>query len=187
MTLRLQFLLLALPFLAAAASAADGSDQKAAPQQDAPRPAPPTDKSAPPSQSNPPPAKDASAKADAPTVLPPVEVKRNRLIEHDRQILDLQEEIEREKKKTKPTESDKALNNEKVSSALSIFGGSSSEARAEVARERLSLMETELGLLEMMDRVKTKAERDDLQKQANEIRDMRRNLERGGLQSPKDR
>lgn len=129
--------------------------------------------------------KDATAKdpakeaAESPTVLAPVEVKRNRLIEHDRQILDLQDEIARENKKTKSTETDQALNNAKVSSTLSIFGGSSSESREELAKERVSLMEAELGLLETMDRVKTQAERDDLQKQANELRDMRRNLEHG--------
>ena len=130
-------------------------------------------------------AKDAAkASKEEPTLLAPVEVKRNRLIEHDRQILDLQDDIEREKKRTKATETDQALNNEKVSSALSIFGGSSSKSREELAKERVSLMEAELNLLEMMDRVKTKAERDSLQTQANELRDMRRNLERGGPAGP---
>ncbi len=190
--------------LATRAFAADGKTDA---KQDAPKAVAPDDAKDPAAKPAPPPAagtataksdkagkstdqksstaKDAAkASKEEATLLAPVEVKRNRLIEHDREILDLQADIERETKRTKSTETDQALNNEKVSSALSIFGGSSSKSREELAKERVSLMEAELNLLEMMDRVKTKAERDSLQTQANELRDMRRNLERGGPAGP---
>jgi hypothetical protein len=125
-------------------------------------------------------AKQDDTKKKAPEVLAPVQVNKNRLIEVNREIVELQDQIDREKKKTKSTEADKALNASRVSSALSIFGGSSAESRAELAKERVSLMESELELLTMSMAAKTPAERDDLQKQAAELREMRRNLERSG-------
>jgi hypothetical protein len=130
--------------------------------------------------------KDSAAKspapkppAETPTVLPQVEVKRNRLIESDRQIMDLEDEIAQEKKKMKPTESDKALNDSRVSSAAAVFGGSSADSRAALAAQRVSLMEAELSLLELSSASKTKAEKDDYLKQAADLRAMRRDLDRG--------
>jgi hypothetical protein len=165
-----------------------------APKQEAPAPAPKTDATAPADKnaksndtakgddaaSAGTAAKKDDTKKKAPEVLAPVEVNKNRLIEVNREIVDLQDQIDREKKKTKSTETDKALNDSRVSSALSIFGGSSAESRAELAKQRVSLMESELELLTMSLAAKTPAERDDLQKQAAELREMRRNLERGG-------
>ena len=125
-------------------------------------------------------AKKDDTKKKAPEVLAPVQVNKSRLIEVNREIVELQDQIDREKKKTKSTETDKALNDSRVSSALSIFGGSSAESRAELAKERVSLMESELEFLTMAMAAKTPAERDDLEKQAGEMREMRRNLERSG-------
>lgn len=125
-------------------------------------------------------AKKDDTKKKAPEVLAPVQVNKSRLIEVNREIVELQDQIDREKKKTKSTETDKALNDSRVSSALSIFGGSSAESRAELAKERVSLMESELELLTMSMAAKTPAERESLEKQAGELREMRRNLERSG-------
>jgi hypothetical protein len=124
-------------------------------------------------------AKPAKTPAEPATVLPQVEVRRNRLVEIDREIMDLEDEIAREKKKTKSTETDKALNDSRVSSAAAVFGGSSAESRESLAAQRVSLMEAELGLLELSAASKTKAEKDDYQKQALELRAMRRDLDRG--------
>jgi len=124
-------------------------------------------------------AKPAKTAAEPPTVLPQVEVRRNRLVEIDREIMDLQDEITQEKKKIRSTETDKALNDSRVSSAAAVFGGSSAQSREELAAQRVSLMEAELSLLELSSASKTKAEKDDYQKQAAELRAMRRDLDRG--------
>jgi hypothetical protein len=73
---------------------------------------------------------------------------------------------------------DKALNDSKVAKALSIFGGESNQYRANVAKERVSLMEEEKDLLEAIARARTKEEKQELQKQLDEIRAMRRQLEK---------
>lgn len=195
-----------------AADDANAPKKEEAPKQDAPAPAPktdapaPADKNAQPAPSSPTDttakstdagkggttptettAKKDDTKKKAPEVLAPVEVKKGRLIEVSREIVELQDQIDREKKKTKSTETDKALNDSRVSSALSIFGGSSAESREELARQRVSLMESELELLQMSLAAKTQAERDDLQSQAGELREMRRNLERGGANASWDK
>jgi hypothetical protein len=131
--------------------------------------------------------KDSAAKSAAanptkpspssPTVLPQVEVRRDRLTKLSLDIQDLEKEVEREKKKLKPTETDEALNNSKVTSAFSLFGGSSADARAQLAGERVSMMESELDLMQTMIRAKTQKEYDDLQIQLDEMRTMRRELD----------
>ena len=171
----------------------DASAAAPAPKADAPAPADKNSKSAPTPPADADAKSTATAKGDAaataqkddtrkkaPEVLAPVQVNKSRLIEVNREIVELQDQIDREKKKTKSTETDKALNDSRVSSALSIFGGSSAESRAELAKERVSLMEAELELLTMSMAAKTPAEREDLEKQAAELREMRRNLERSG-------
>jgi hypothetical protein len=124
--------------------------------------------------------KDAVAKAkeEPATVLPKVEVNRSRLNEVDRQILEQEKEIAREKQNTKQTEADKALNNPKVSKALAIFGGESSAHRASNAQERVTLMEEERDLLEAIKLAKTSEEKAVLQKQIDELRAYRRQLEK---------
>jgi hypothetical protein len=131
--------------------------------------------------------KDSAAKSTAtnpatpappsPTVLPQIEVRRDRLSKLNLDIQDLEKELEREKKKLKPTETDEALNNSKVTSAFSLFGGSSADARAQLAGERVSMMESELDLMQTMIRAKTQKEYDDLQIQLDEMRTMRRELD----------
>lgn len=127
------------------------------------------------------PTKDAPAAkpvAETPTVLPKVEVRKGRVTELDLQIAQQEKDIAREKKNTKQTETDKALNNEKVSKALSIFGGESASHRSAIAQERVSLMEEEKDILEQMKQAKTKEEKAALQKQLDELRVVRRELEK---------
>jgi hypothetical protein len=132
----------------------------------------------------PPPAEDAkgatAAKPDeqAPIMLPKVEVNKDRITILDHQLHEQDKEIAREKKNTKETEADKALNDSRVSKALSIFGGESSNYRASIAKERVSLMEDEKDLLEAIAFAKTKEEKQELQKQLDELRALRRDLEK---------
>ena len=120
----------------------------------------------------------AKAKAEPATVLPKVEVNRSRINEIDRQIYEQEKDIAHEKEHTKPTEIDKALNDPKISKALSVFGGESSSQRATVAGERVKIMEEEKDLLEAMKTAKTKDEKAELQKELDELRAYRRELEK---------
>lgn len=124
----------------------------------------------------PPPAEDAKAKAPT-TVLPKVEVKRSRITELDRQLAQEDRDIAREKKNAKPSELDKALNSEKVAKPLSIFGGESDKFRSQVSSERVGLMEDEKDLLEAIAQAKTPAEKAELKKQLDALREERRLLE----------
>ena len=119
-----------------------------------------------------------AAKQDPTLLLPRVEVNKSRITEimlkeHEKDL-----EIAREKKNTKPTAADEALNDSKISEKLSIFGGSSADERARVAQERVSLLEAEKDLLDEIARAPTKEERAELQKQLNDLKTMRRELER---------
>jgi hypothetical protein len=112
------------------------------------------------------------------TVLPKMEVRKSRITETDRQVHLQEQAIAREKKNTKATETDKALNDAKISSVLSVFGGESNKHRESVAQERVSLMETERDIIEAMGHARTKEEKQDLQKQLDEVRATRRELEK---------
>lgn len=112
------------------------------------------------------------------TVLPRVEVKKGRITELDQQIAKQEQDIAREKKNTKPTEADLALNDAKVAKPLSIFGGESAQFRQRVASERVELMEAEKDILEAMKLAKTKEEKAKLQKELDEFRAVRRELEK---------
>ncbi|MEO6875711.1 MAG: hypothetical protein ABI222_12900 [Opitutaceae bacterium] len=120
----------------------------------------------------------ASSKEDSTMLLPRVEVNKTRVTEqlikeHEKDV-----EIAREKKNTVPTTLDNALNDSDVSHSLAIFGGSSSDDRARLAQERVSLLEAEKDLLDEIARAPTKEERKELQDQLNELKTMRRELER---------
>jgi len=129
------------------------------------------------------PAKDTGGQpakpADDPTMLlPKVEVSQSRITESAIQLQAKDRQIAQEKKNTKPTGLDVNLNDTEVSHSLSLFGGSSSEDRARLAQERVSLLEAERDLIEQIAIARTDAERDELQKQLNELKTMRRELER---------
>lgn len=120
----------------------------------------------------------ATAAKEQPTVLPKVEVRKERITELDVQIAKQEQDIARERKNTKTSELDGAFNDAKIARPLAIFGGDSTQFRKGVASERVSLMEAEKDILEAMKTAKTKEEKASLQKQLDEIRAMRRELDR---------
>lgn len=123
----------------------------------------------------------APASADAPAVLPQVEVRKGKFSERDYRLaqeLNQQEQaIERERRNLKPTETDQALNDAKVSRTLSIFGGNSAAFRQRVAAERLELLEAEKDLIEQIAIAQQPEEKKSLQRQLDELRAMRRQLD----------
>lgn len=110
--------------------------------------------------------------------MPKVEVKKGRITVLDQQLAKQEEDIARERKNLKTSEADLALNDSKVSKPLAIFGGESAQFRKRVASERVELMEAEKDIIEAIARAKTKAEKDELQKQLDEIRTFRRELDK---------
>ena len=123
---------------------------------------------------------DGTAPKPAPeevTTLPSMEVRNSRITELDLQIRKLEKDIAREQKKAKSTDLDKGLNDGKAARKFSLFGGKSSEQRESVAAERVSLMEAERDILEVMKQNKTPAELALLQKQIDDLRAVRRNLD----------
>ena len=160
-----------------AAPAPAKSDKPVAPAE-APAPTTPPAEPAKPAAA---PAKDAAPAKTAQqpaTVLPKVEVKKGRITVLDQQLAKQDEEIAREKKNMKSSEVDLALNDSKVAKPLSIFGGESAQFRKRVASERVELMEAEKDVMEAMARAKTKKEKEELQKQLDELRAMRRELDK---------
>ena len=81
-----------------------------------------------------------------------------------------------ERAKIKSTDTDRALN-QTSSKSLSIFGGQTTTQRESVAKERVSLMESERDLMEAIAYAKTKEEKEALRKELNEIKALRRDLE----------
>jgi hypothetical protein len=123
-------------------------------------------------------AANARAAAEPASVLSKVEVKKPRITVLDVQLQEQEKAIAREEKNTKPTELDKALNNSKVANALSFLGGQSADFRANLAQERVGLMQQESDLIEAIAHANTKEERAELQKQLDELRSYRRDLEK---------
>ncbi|MFM8619502.1 MAG: hypothetical protein ACKOE8_12370, partial [Opitutaceae bacterium] len=124
----------------------------AKPAASAPANRPPAASTAPATTATPSPAASESGEAttaktdgekSTTTVLPKMEVRKGKFSERDYKLAqDLHkqdQEIEREKRNLKVSETDAALNNAKVSSALSIFGGESAQYRKRVAAERVEL------------------------------------------------
>lgn len=132
-----------------------------------------------PPKAEPAPAKSNSATAkETPTVLPKVEVRKERITVLDQKIAQQEQDIARERKNLKASEVDTALNDSKIAKPLSIFGGESSQFRQRVASERVELMEAEKDILEAMKRARTKEEKQELQKQLDELKATRRELEK---------
>ena len=118
----------------------------------------------------------AKSKSETPEVLPKVEVRRSRASEIEVEVFKQEKEIAREKAKIKSTDTDRALNGSS-GKGLSIFGGQTTTQRETVAKERVSLMESERDLMEAIAYAKTKEEKDALRKELNEIKALRRDLE----------
>lgn len=123
-------------------------------------------------------AKSTPVAKETPTVLPKVEVQKRRITVLDQQLAKQDEDIARERKNLKSSEVDLALNDSKVARPLAIFGGESSQFRQRVASERVQLMEAEKDIMEAIARAKTKEEKQELQKQLDDIRGFRRDLEK---------
>jgi hypothetical protein len=131
-------------------------------------------------KAQPAPAAGEAAKTPAPadtTVLPKVEVRKEKITELDRQLAKQNREIAREKENTKPTALDETINGPKVSRFFAIFGGQSSDDRANIAKERVAMMEEERDLIEAIAQAPTKEEKAELQKTLDDMRAMRRELE----------
>jgi hypothetical protein len=126
--------------------------------------------------STPPPA--PAAAPEEPKVLPKVDVRKGRITELDRQLGKQNQEIAREKKNTKPTALDETLNGSKISTALAIFGGQSSDDRSSIAKERVAMMEEERDMIEAISQATSKEEKEELQKTLESMREMRRELEK---------
>ena len=125
------------------------------------------------------PAKSNAATAkETPTVLPKVEVRKERITVLDQKIAQQEQDIAHERKNLKVSEVDTALNDAKIAKPLSVFGGESSQFRQRVASERVELMEAEKDILEAMKRARTKEEKQALQKQLDELKATRRELEK---------
>lgn len=122
------------------------------------------------------PAKDAAK--EKPTVLPKVEVKKGRITELDQQLAKQEQDIAREKKNLKSSEVDSALNDAKIARPLAIFGGDSTQFRTGVAAERVELMEAEKDIMEAIAHAKTKEEKAELKKQLDQLKAMRRELDK---------
>ena len=104
-------------------------------------------------------------------------MRNSRITELDLQIRKLEKDIAREQKKMKSSDLDQSLNDAKSTRKFSLFGGKSTEQRESVAAERVSLMEAERDILEAMKQNKTPAELALLQKQIDDLRTVRRNLD----------
>jgi hypothetical protein len=120
----------------------------------------------------------AQTKDETATRLPRVEVNKSRITETAIALHEKDVEIAREKKAATPTKLDDTLNDSEVAHSLAIFGGSSSEDRARLAQERISLLEAEKELIEEIAQARTKEEREELKKMLNDLKTMRRDLER---------
>ena len=75
------------------------------------------------------------------------------------------------------TDLDRTLNNEKLSRAAAIFGGNSSEHLSAVAASRVMLLEQERDVLEAMKRPTTLQELAMMEKEVEQLRETRRNLD----------
>lgn len=120
--------------------------------------------------------KEEKAK-EAPDVLPEIQVRKDRITELDKQVAKQNREIRREKQNTKPTALDETLNGPKTSKWLAIFGGQSSEDRANIARERVAMMEDERDIIEAIAQTEDPEEKALLQRTLDAMRAMRRDLE----------
>ncbi len=123
-------------------------------------------------------AANAQAAAQPAAVLPKVEVTKPRITVLDVQLAEQQRQIDREEKLAKPTELDKALNNSTVAKKLSILGGQSADYRAGNAAERVRILKEESDLLEAIAHTKDKKEKAEMQKELDELRAYRRELEK---------
>lgn len=126
----------------------------------------------------PPAAKDAKPAAPAEVLeLPKIQVTAQRIKAIDKDIKRLDKMIAREKNKVKSSELDKTLNSEKLSHAAAIFGGNSADHLSAVAATRVALLENERDVMEAMKRPATLDELAMMEKEIEQLRETRRNLD----------
>lgn len=132
-------------------------------------------------ESSPPPEPAKASPAPAPVgpviELPPIKVQEKRVKEIDAELKKLDKLIAREKKNLKATDLDKSLNSDKVSNALAIFGGNSASHMVAVAATRVALLEQERALLERLKFPRTEADQAMVEKELDNIRTTRRDLD----------
>ncbi|MFZ9683562.1 MAG: hypothetical protein ACO3DQ_10225 [Cephaloticoccus sp.] len=116
--------------------------------------------------------------ADAPAMrLPEITVSSSRITELDIEIKKRNKDIDRAKKKLKPSELDETLNSDNAPKALAIFGGKTAAQRKSVAAERVNLMEAERDILEALKHVRTRKEEAQLKEHLNAFKTMRTQLD----------
>ena len=124
------------------------------------------------------PAPAKSALADAPPLeLPKIQVTGQRIKSIDKDIKRLDKMIAREKAKVKSSELDKTLNNASLTHAAAIFGGNSADHLSAVAATRVALLENERDVMEAMKRPTTLDELAMMEKEIEQLRETRRNLD----------
>lgn len=109
--------------------------------------------------------------------LPKIQVTAARVKKIDKDIKRLDKLIARERAKVKSSDLDRTLNNEKLSRAAAIFGGNSSQHLSAVAASRVALLENERDVLEAMKRPTTLRELAMMEKEIEQLRETRRNLD----------
>ena len=122
-------------------------------------------------------AKPADQSASEVLALPKMEVTAQRVKKIDKQIKRLDKLIAREEKKVKSSDLDKALNHDKLVRAAAIFGGNTSDHLSAIAATRVALLENERDVLEAMKRPTTLAELAMMEKEIEQLRETRRNLD----------
>lgn len=125
----------------------------------------------------PPPAEAKPAAPAEVLTLPKIQVTAQRIKKIDKEIKRLDRLIERETEKVKSSQLDRTLNNEKLSRTAAIFGGNSSEHLSAVAATRVALLENERDVLEAMKRPTTLEELAIMEKEIEQLRLTRRNLD----------
>jgi len=126
----------------------------------------------------PPAAKEVKPAAPAEVLeLPKIQVTAQRIKSIDKEIKRLDKMIAREKAKVKSSELDRTLNNEKLTHAAAIFGGNSSDHLSAVAATRVALLENERDVMEAMKRPTTLDELAMMEKEIDQLRETRRNLD----------
>ncbi len=129
-----------------------------------------------------PPAANAEPEVDprkqVPTVLPQVDVRKERITELDVALAKQDKAIAREKEVARSSDLDRKINSADVAKPLALFGGESSQFRQQVSQGRIRLMEDEKDLMEAIAQARTREEKAALKKQLAELRAQRRELER---------
>ncbi len=139
----------------------------------APEPTPPAEPVAPAASVTP----GAGQRLEPAITLPVIKVTAARVHELDKEILKVEKQIAREKKKVKAGELDRALNNQKLTAAAAIFGGNSTSHLSAIAAYRVTLLESERGVLESMKLPRSLEELALLDRELEQLRDTRRNLD----------